>query len=156
MKIWHGYGSEHSYRLVLIGHFQSEEAAAEVEGQIARLQEEVPGFPEADWETRTGRFSDELLNLLEEIKVWDLSRAEIQAMLYDFSVERDGMQIRITGDDGDIQGFVKMMIGRSARVEIYSAHDWTDEGEPVVRETEEPDEAEAEAGEAGTEVPGED
>jgi hypothetical protein len=142
--------------LVLIGHFQSEEAAAEVEGQIARLQEEVAGFPEADWETRTGRFSDELLNLLEEIKVWDLSRAEIQAMLYDFSVERDGMQIRITGDDGDIQGFVKLMIGRSARVEIYSAHDWTDEGEPVVREAEEPGEAEAEAGEAGTEVPGED
>jgi hypothetical protein len=142
MKIWRGYGSEHSYRLVLIGHFQSEEAAAEVEGQIARLQEEVPGFPEADWETRTGRFSDELLDLLREIEVWDLGPAEVQAMLYDFAVERDGAEIRITGDDGDIQGFVKLMIGRSARVEIYSAHDWTDEGEPVARDATEPEEAE--------------
>lgn len=153
MKIWRGYGSEHSYRLVLVGHFQSEEAAAEVEGQIARLQEEVPGFPEADWETRTGRFSDELLDLLKEIKVWDLGPAEVQAMLFDFGVERDGTEIRITGDDGDIQGFVKLMIGRSARVEIYSAHDWTDEGEPVAREPEEPDEAEN--GEPDAEAPGE-
>jgi hypothetical protein len=142
MKIWRGYGSEHSYRLVLIGHFQSEEAAAEVEGKIARLQEEVPGFPEADWETRTGRFSDDLLNLLEEIKAWDLNRADVQGMLYDFAVERDGAEIRITGDDGDIQGFVKLMIGRSARVEIYSAHDWTEEGEPVARDATEPDEPE--------------
>ncbi len=154
MKIWHGYGSEHSYRLVLIGHFQSEEAAAEVEGQITRLQEEVPSFPEADWETRTGRFSDELLKLLEEIKAWDLSRADVQGMLYDFAVERDGTEIRVTGDDGDIQGFVKLMIGRSARVEIYSAHNWTDEGEPVARDATEPDEAEN--GEPPAEASGED
>jgi hypothetical protein len=131
MKVWQGYGSEHSYRLVLIGHFRDETAAAEVEGQIGRLQEAVPELPEEEWEARTGRFPDELLELLNEIKVWDLTRAEVQAMIYDFSVERDASQLRITGNDGDIQGFVKLMIAGSARVEIYSAHDWTDDGEPV-------------------------
>lgn len=30
-------------------------------------------------------------------------------MLYDFGVERNGTEIRITGDDGDIQGFVRLM-----------------------------------------------
>jgi hypothetical protein len=132
MKIWQGHGSEHSYRLVLIGHFEDETAAAGVEDKIKRLQDAVPQFPEPDWNRQDDRFPDELLDLLNELKVWDLGRSEIQAMIYDFSVQRDGSDLTIKGNDAEIQGFVKLMIGGAAKIEIYSSHDFSQDGERKV------------------------
>jgi hypothetical protein len=129
MKVWKSYGSEHSYRLVLIGRFQDETTAAGVEDKITKLQEAVPNLPEPSWERENDRFPDELHDLLSDLKVWDLTRSEIQGMAYDFSVSRKGDTIEIHGDDADVQGFIKLMIAKAAKIEIFSAHDWNDDGE---------------------------
>ena len=39
MKIWHGYGSEHSMNLVMIGHFKSSEDAEKTQKLIDQLSE---------------------------------------------------------------------------------------------------------------------
>lgn len=39
MKIWHGYGSEHSMNLVMIGHFKSTEDSKKTYRLIEQLTE---------------------------------------------------------------------------------------------------------------------
>lgn len=129
MKIWIGHGSEHSYNLVLIGRFIDETRAAAVEEKFERLKEAATTqLPDLGWGSDE-RFPDELLQVLKELKEWNLSRPEVENFGYDYSLKRRGDRIEITTDEGEIQGFLKVFIEAGARVEIYSAHDWTSDGE---------------------------
>lgn len=131
MKIWQAWGSEHSYRLVMIGKFEDVKTAEQAARIMTRLQEFAPELIDQDWETPGERYPDGLHSLLEELKVWDMTRDEVEGMGYDFSISRDGDQIEITGSDISIQGFVKLIINKGGRVEIFSRHNETAEPEPA-------------------------
>ena len=136
MKIWIGHGSEHSYNIVMIGSFADETKARSVEEKFLRLKSAAESeLPEVGWD-EDQRFTAGMMELLNELKFWGLSRSDIENFAYDYSLERNGNDLRIETDEGEVQGFLKVLIEGGARVLVYSAHDWTAEGKARTEEDE--------------------
>lgn len=131
MKIWYGYGSEHSMNLVMIGRFKDARSAARAKGVVEELTEQVRDDEQAG-ETSIGdeadRYTDALLNLLRKVGVHNISPTETQQFAYDFSVKLTGDELVLTTDESDFSAFLKVFIENGARVEVYSAHDYPDTG----------------------------
>jgi len=125
MKIWNGYGSEHSMNLVMIGHFKTPEDAKKTHQLIQMLSEQLVGKIEAGADTR--RYSKEVLDILTQAEVWNLSTRELEEFLYDHHFERDKDKIILTTEESEVSAFFKLMIGNGAKIEMYSAHDYPDE-----------------------------
>ncbi|KAB8186021.1 DUF6375 family protein [Microbispora catharanthi] len=131
MKIWHSYGSEHSMDLVLIGKFESVSGA---EAAIERM-EALKALAESersddDWRCRDERMPDALVDELVRLKLYELGRSDVDIYAFDHSVERNGSIIRIWTEESEIQGFLKVLLHLGARVEVFSRHDWNEDGTP--------------------------
>lgn len=136
MKIWNGYGSEHSANLVMIGHFKSVDDARSVVEKLNVLQNGV----EADLDVlRNGveaddadesisrlfeakRFSDQMLELLTKIGIYSVGPSELGQFLYDVDWQSDGDKVVITTEEYDVSAFLKVLLDEGARVEVFSAH----------------------------------
>lgn len=133
MKIWNAYASEHSMNLVMIGRFKEVRDAQEAKQIIDRLAEQVSaesGAYEPDSDVRGRRFSDEMLQLLTESRFHSVYPAELGQFGLDVRVEVQGSHVVITTDEADISAFLKLLLEKGARVEVYSAHDYPDESGP--------------------------
>lgn len=129
MKIWYGYGSEHSMNLVMIGRFKDAVSAAKAKEVIDRLTDQVNADAQAGLVGEgTEHFSDGMLDLLTNVKVHTLRPTELEQFTYDVNVEIKGSQIVLTTDEVDVSAFLKVLIDMGARVEVYSAHDYPDTG----------------------------
>lgn len=124
MKIWNGYGSEHSTNLVMIGHFKSPEDAEETQKLIEQLSEGLSD--KIDIGTPYNRFSDDVLDLLRETNCNILGPSELEHFLYDTHTQVEGDKIILTTDESEVSAFFKLMITKGAKVEMYSAHDYPD------------------------------
>lgn len=124
MKIWNGYGSEHSMNLVMIGHFKSEEDAKETQRLIDDLSAELSG--KIDVGSCDGHFSEEVSNILSKLNCYCLSPNDLEHFLYDIRTRVEGDRIVLTTDETEVAAFFKLMIQNGARVEVYSAHDYPD------------------------------
>lgn len=127
MKIWNGYGSEHSMNLVLIGKFKRAQDAEKVEKDIDTLraqacEDESDSIPFADPEKQ--RFSDDMLSLLWSLNLHILGPSEPGQLVSDHHLDREGSRITVTTDEADVSAFVKLFIEAGAKVEIFSAHDY--------------------------------
>lgn len=130
MKIWIGHGSEHSYSLVMIGHFVDETKARSAEQTFGRLRQAAESeLPEIGWDADQ-RFTTGLHELLSELGVYDLNRSDVENFAYEHTIRRRGSDLRIHTDEGDVQGFLKVLIDAGARVEVFSEHHWAEDGEP--------------------------
>lgn len=128
MKIWNGYGSEHSMNLILIGKFKRAQDAEKVEEDIEKLstqasKDESHSIPFGGPEDQ--RFSDEMRSLLHSLKLYTLGPAELGQLLFDHHIRREGDRITITTDESDVSVFVKLFIEAGAKVEVFSAHDYS-------------------------------
>lgn len=121
MKMWNGYGSEHSMNLVMIGKFKNVRDAEEVQGQFNQLIEGLDGKLEIG--VPVNRYTDEVSDLLRKLNCYSLSPAELEQFLSDHRVELEGDKIILTTDESDVSAFFKLMIEKGAKVEIFSAHD---------------------------------
>lgn len=83
MKIWSGYGSEHSMNLVMIGHFKNTEDSKKALKFIEQLTEGLSHI--IDVGTQGDRYDDEVVNLLRETKCYNLGPVELEQFLYDVS-----------------------------------------------------------------------
>jgi hypothetical protein len=129
MKIWYQHGSEHSANLVMIGHFEDASEATKANEIIDALKKQVqedqdagavvPGSPPE-------RYGNAMLDLLGKLNVASIGPRELEQFLYDVSVKVEGSRIILTTDEIDVSAFLKVMIDRGARIEIYSAHDYPD------------------------------
>lgn len=129
MKIWCGFGSEHSANLVMIGHFkdagEATKSKAVIDAIASQVSEEVrkgeivPGEP-------SGRYGEKISNTLKQVKIWSLAPHELEQFEYEVSVKVDGSDVVLTTDEMDVSAFLKVLIDRGARVEVYSAHEHTD------------------------------
>jgi hypothetical protein len=129
MKIWHGHGSEHSARLVMIGRFSGPEQARATEQRFKRLQDIAEhSLPERDWEDPDERLTDELSQELVQMRLYQFTRDDVENFRYDHSVTRDGDELHLGTDELDILGFVKLMLSDGAKLEIYSRDSWTKDG----------------------------
>ncbi|ELY2671573.1 hypothetical protein SMZ63_000655 [Cronobacter sakazakii] len=127
MKIWNGYGSEHSMNLVLIGRFKQVQDAEKVEKDIIKLstqasKDECYFIPFN--EPKNHRFSDEMLSLLHSLELPILGPADLGQLVSDHNLSRDGEIITITTDEAEVSAFVKLFVEAGAKVEIFSAHDY--------------------------------
>lgn len=133
MKVWFGYGSEHSYNLVMIGHFADAAKAKAVAAIIERIAEQArdderSGRLEVGWEAKP-RFSDELRTILDELHVYSLAPDDAEHFIYEYSLEVEGSDLVLKTDEIEIAAFLKLMIDGGAKVEVYSAHDYPSDGD---------------------------
>ncbi|WP_122581034.1 DUF6375 family protein [Pseudomonas viridiflava] len=127
MKIWNGYGSEHSMNLVLIGKFKRAQDAERVVKDIDKLsaqseQDDSYSIPYAGPESQ--KFSDDMLALLCSLNLNTLGPADLGQLLSDHQLSRDGDKITVTTDEAEVSAFVKLFIEAGAKVEVFSAHDY--------------------------------
>lgn len=129
MRIWHSYGSEHSMDLVLVGRFETvsgaEAAIERMEALKALAQAE---WSDDDWRRQDERMPDTLLDELMKLKLYEMGRSDVDIYALDHSVERRGSTIRIWTEESEVQGFLKVLIHLGARVEVFSRHDWNEDG----------------------------
>lgn len=127
MKIWNGYGSEHSMNLVLIGRFKRSQDAEKVEKDIEKLSAQSSkddSHSIAYGEPADQRFSDEMLSLMRSLNLNTLGPSDLSQLVSEHNLRREGDRITITTDEADVSGFVKLFIEAGAKVEVFSAHDY--------------------------------
>jgi hypothetical protein len=131
MRIWHSYGSEHSMDLVLIGTFETvagAQAATEQMEALTALAEAV--WSDDDWRRQADRMPGTLAEDLARLNLYEMGRADVDIYAFEHTVERDESTVRIWTDEPDFQGFLKVLIHYGARVEVFSRHQWNEDGTP--------------------------
>lgn len=124
MKIWNGYGSEHSTNLKMVGHFRDETAAKATEAIFKRLRDHLAEeMQNESWSPREGdELVDGTFELLRELKVWSLGPSDVENFGYDYSLSREGSDLILTTEENEVSGFLKLMIDNDAKIEVYSLH----------------------------------
>lgn len=125
MKVWYGYGSEHSMNLVMIGSFKEVRDATNTKLVLDRLvaQEHTDidtGL--AAFGEPSDRFTDGMRALLLETELLHIGPDEVQQFAYDVSIKAHDTRITITTDEADVSAFLKVLVSEGAKVEVYSAH----------------------------------
>ena len=75
------------------------------------------------------RYPDGLLKLLEKVSFHSAAPWEFNQFRYDIRPELKGDKLVFATDEIEISVFLKLLIDKGARVEVYSAHDFPDKGE---------------------------
>ncbi len=127
MKVWNGYGSEHSMNLVMVGQFKSIESAEKAKELIDNLKDGLYDKIDVDVENRLTRFPDEVMELLKGLDFYDLRPSELEQFLYDNSVEIEGDKIIFKTEESDVSAFLKILVHKGAKVQVYTAHEYPDE-----------------------------
>ena len=131
MKIWQGYGSEHSMNLVMIGRFKNVGDAENAKLTIDQLIRQVSADVDAGEMVigpPTDSFTPGMLDLLQALRVHILAPDELQQFGYDANVGLEGDKVVITTDESDVSAFLKVLVDKGARVEIFSAHFYPEAG----------------------------
>lgn len=127
MKIWYGYGSEHSMNLVMIGQFNDARDAEKAKEVIERLTEAVEANIDAglmDVGASSDRFTDDMRDLLSKVKMYSIGPAELDQFAYDATVKVESNKVVVTTDEIDVSAYLKVLLDTGARVEVYSAHNY--------------------------------
>jgi len=124
MKTWINYGSEHWANLVMIGKFKDSESAEKTKAIIDEITEFMSSSD--DDHRNADRYSEAALALLMKVGFHSVSPAELENFRYDIRSQVKDDQIVITTDEMEISAFLKLMVDKGARVEIFSAHDYPD------------------------------
>ena len=90
--------------------------------EIARKQ---PMLSYGD-DPRESRFGKEALEFFIKAEVHTIGPAEVEQFNYDVRVDQKANILVLTTDESDVSGFLKLLIEKGARVEVYSAHDYPD------------------------------
>jgi hypothetical protein len=125
MKTWYQHGSEHSANLVMIGHFEDATEARKAQEIIEALTKQVSEEQDKGMlvvGSPSERYSKEMLDLLGRLSVHSIGPRELEQFAYEVSVKVEESDIVLTTEEIDISAFLKVMIDRGARIEVYSAH----------------------------------
>lgn len=127
MKIWTEYGSEHSMNLVLIGKFKQARDAENVKGFLEKIRDQAvkdEAYVISYSSPGNQRFSDEMLSLLKNHKLYTISPIDLEQFASDHHIDLKGNRITITTNEAEVSAFIKIFVEAGARVEVYSAHDY--------------------------------
>ena len=129
MKLWYGYGSEHSANLVMVGQFVNASDAEQAKAIIEQLTEKVMAEIDAklmDVGNPPTRYTDRILEFLRSVNEFHVNLEELEQFAYDVKVQLDGDKIVVTTDEHDLSAFMKVLLDNGARIEVYSAHNYPD------------------------------
>lgn len=130
MKIWFGFGSEHSSKIRMIGTFKSASAAAEAERELERLMEmavNAVDFDKFEENPMAWYMESEVRSVLRQLHIDYFSPDDLRQLIGEHRLERSNTndsEVVLWTDEYDLGVFVKFLISRSARIEVYSAHDY--------------------------------
>lgn len=125
MKTWNGYASEHSNNLVMIGTFKKAADAREATRAIDELTRQVSGENGAySSDAPVHRYSEAMLDLMSRLRIHSLLPTELGQFEFEVHIESTDDRIQMTTQEIDISAFLKVLIEKGARVEVYSAHDY--------------------------------
>ncbi|MBL8874078.1 MAG: hypothetical protein JNK90_30165 [Planctomycetaceae bacterium] len=131
MKVWYGFGSDHSANLVMIGEFKTEQDAERVYELISTISDSASSDSASgvfDWGAQNEQFSEETEKRLRELKIYYMSPSDIADFAFlNTSIEKAGKQLQFRTDDVEIVGFVKLMVKNGAKVQVFSAYDYPDD-----------------------------
>lgn len=125
MKIWNSYGSEHSANLVMIGSFKDATSAEKAKEIIDEITKFMMNAGDADYRG-VDYFPEPVMELLKRVRFYDIAPFEIDQFRYDINSKLEDNKIIVTTDESDVSAFLKLMINKGARIEVYSAHDYPD------------------------------
>ena len=131
MKIWLGYGTEHSMNLVMIGKFDENEDASQAFAVIQHIMDQTNVDVESgllEVGDPPDRYTDAMKKLAGDFNLYSLRAAEFEQFVYDVAINLNDGKIVITTDEADVSAFLKFLVDKGARVEVYSAHDHPDTG----------------------------
>lgn len=129
MRIWNGFGSEHSMNLVMIGEFKTAYDADQAKRVIDQLTTQVHKESDAhraDAKPHQQRFTEEMLNLLQSSRIHSIGPGELEQFGYDASVRLEGSKVVVTTEEIEVSAYLKVLIDKGARVQVYSAHEYPD------------------------------
>ena len=129
MKVWCGFGSEHSANLVMIGRFKEVDDATKTRDIIERLTRQVMADEQAGLikiGEHADRYTDAMLHLLGKVNVHSIGPAELEQFMYDVRIDVQDNEVILTTDEIDVSAFFKVLLDNGARIEMYSAHDYPD------------------------------
>jgi len=130
MKIWTGYGSEHSMNLVLIGKFRQARDAENVKDLLEKISDQAArdeAYLISHSSPEYHRFSEEKLSLLRSHKIHTLSPVDLEQFASEHHIDYNNDCITVTTDEVDVSAFIKIFVDAGARVEVYSAHHYPEE-----------------------------
>ncbi len=110
--------------LVMIGRFKTEDDAKSALELLEQLQNGLSG--KIDFDSPRDRYSDEVLDLMRRLNCHNLTPSELGQFSYDYDCQLEGDTIILTTEESDVSAFFKTMIEKGARVEMFSAHDYSD------------------------------
>ncbi|MGJ5068872.1 DUF6375 family protein [Bradyrhizobium oligotrophicum] len=112
----------------MIGSFKQPSDAAEAEDLIAKISELAQNEPNRSFndDPREARFSKEMLDFFMKANLMTIGPSELEQFSYEVNVERQDNKIVLKTDESDVSAFLKLLIDRGARVEIFSAHEYPD------------------------------
>jgi hypothetical protein len=118
--------------LIMIGKF---ETVAEAEDAVSRM-EALKVLADAEWsddswQSKDERMPESLREGLMSLELYDMGRFDVDNYAYEHSISRDGSNVRIWTEESDVQGFLKVLINLGARVDVFSRHDWNEDGTPA-------------------------
>lgn len=114
----------------MIGYFKTARDAEAAKELIDRLTEQASAeYDDRDREDRERRFSDEVMALLRGSELYSLGALELEQFTYDAHVQLKDKEVTVTTDEIEVSAFLKILVDRGARVEVYSGHHYpqTDE-----------------------------
>ena len=71
--------------------------------------------------------NDGVREALSELKIYGLTPEDIENFAKGHIMNRDGDQVLLQTEEWDLSGFMKVMVERGARIEVYSGHFYPDE-----------------------------
>lgn len=117
--------------LVMIGKFEENREASQAFAAIQHIMNRTSADVEAG-QLEVGapldRYTDAMMELAKELNLYSLRPAEFEQFVYDVDVNLKDDKIVITTDEADVSAFLKFLVEKGARVEVYSAHDHADTG----------------------------
>jgi hypothetical protein len=115
--------------LVMIGTFKetrnAESAKQLIDTLIDYVRNELPRSYDDD--PRESRFSKATMEFMIGAKLSTIGASELEQFQYEVHVEIEGNKVVLKTDESEVSGFMKLLIEKGARVEVYSAHDYPDE-----------------------------
>lgn len=120
--------------LVMIGHFTAAGDAAAVKKAIeemetvANLEMEagrlVVGEP-------ASRYTEALSNAIRALHLYSLGPTELEQFCYDVTTELHDNTVIIRTDESDVSAYLKLLLDKGARIEVYSGHDFPDQAKSL-------------------------
>jgi hypothetical protein len=120
--------------LVMIGKFASAGEAEAAKDLIDRLTRGVQNEVDAgrlEVGAPTQRFSTEILDLLTELRIYGLRPEDLEQLVYDAKVVVRANSLVLRTDESDVAPYLKLMLEKGARIDVFSAHDYPGEGEKL-------------------------